>query len=114
MGGEIIRDFKRGPRYEGGLTIGKMIKEDTTLNQLTSMLAISLGDEVWSKHIMFNLKFDPHEVVDLVDDAGVTQLIQYNNQFGHAFLVDGESSRGIGSQHSQWYVLVCWSIGYLP
>ena len=48
-----------------------MIKEGTTLNQLTSMLVTSLGDEVWSKHIKFSLKFDPHVLVDLVDDAEV-------------------------------------------
>ena len=77
MGGEIVRDPDIGTRYKEGLTISKMVKEGTTLDQLTSMLETSIGDEVLSKRMKFMLKFDPHVLLDLVDDAGVMQRIQY-------------------------------------
>ena len=46
-----------GPNYEEGRRIEKMIKEEITLEQLTSILVTSMGDEVLSKQMKFTLKF---------------------------------------------------------
>ncbi|KAI9081441.1 hypothetical protein K1719_036587 [Acacia pycnantha] len=77
-GGQIINESRGVLRYEGGRTIGKMIEHGLSLTELITMISSCFGEEISGKRLKYSLKFDPSQLIDLIDDDGVKQLIKYN------------------------------------
>ena len=104
MDGELVKDSDMRMHYEGGRTVGRMINEGTSLVQLLSIIGECMKEPVEAKQLKYTVKFEPCELLDLVDDVGVTQLIWYNEQCGHVYIFNRERSIGT-SQQSEWYDL---------
>ena len=97
-GGELVKSLDMRHHYEGGRTIGRVINEGTSLVQLVSLIRGCMEEEVEAKQLKYSVKFNPHQFLALVDDVGVSQLIWYNDQCAHVYIIDGERSGGTSQQ----------------
>ncbi|KAI9108534.1 hypothetical protein K1719_020418 [Acacia pycnantha] len=55
-----------------------MIEHGLSLTKLITMISSCFGEEISGKRLKYSLKFDPSQLIDLIDDDGVKQLIKYN------------------------------------
>ncbi|XP_028776827.1 uncharacterized protein LOC114733520 [Neltuma alba] len=76
--------------YEGGIITGRLIREGMTYEELQCMVAHDVWPGTREYKMKYTVSFDRDTFLDLVDDIGVGQVIEYNNSSGHVYVCENE------------------------
>ncbi|XP_028801487.1 uncharacterized protein LOC114756719 [Neltuma alba] len=76
--------------YEGGIITGRLIREGMTYEELQCMVAHDVWPGTCEYKMKYTVSFDRDTFLDLVDDIGVGQVIEYNNSSGHVYVCENE------------------------
>ena len=86
VGGECVVTGDDKMKYVGGFVSGRLIAKETTYEEIRRLVE----EELWIKEEGFKMKYKVNYaediLLDLVDDIGVAQLINYNNTNGRVYI----------------------------
>ncbi|XP_054806636.1 uncharacterized protein LOC129309213 isoform X2 [Prosopis cineraria] len=87
--GRFVKDSEGKMQYEGGTAYAKLIREGMNYQNLSTMVSSLLGTQSDVK-LKFTVKFDRNIYIDLVNDEGVEQLINFNDDQANVYAVEGD------------------------
>ncbi|XP_028785849.1 uncharacterized protein LOC114741731 [Neltuma alba] len=88
--GHFVKTLEGKFIYEGGIITGRLIREGMTYEELQCMVAHDVWPGTCEYKMKYTVSFDRDTFLDLVDDIGVGQLIEYNNSSGHVYVCENE------------------------
>ena len=99
VGGGYVVTGDDKMKYVGGIVNGRLIAKETTYEEIRRLVE----EELWNKEEGFKMKYKVNYaediLLDLVDDIGVAQLINYNNTNGHVYICKIEKEVDPVAQH---------------
>ncbi|KAK4284108.1 hypothetical protein QN277_000981 [Acacia crassicarpa] len=88
VGGQYVKNAEGKMSYEGGRSNGRVIKEGMTHTELIGIITSCMQYESNGAEMKYTIKFDSSTFLDLEDDEGVAQLIQFNDNCAHVYIVE--------------------------
>ncbi|XP_054786991.1 uncharacterized protein LOC129293202 [Prosopis cineraria] len=88
IGGEFVTNAEGKMYYEGGRSNGRVIKEGMTREELIGIITSCMEYQSNGAEMKYTIKFDSNTFLDLEDDEGVAQLIKFNDNCAHVYIVE--------------------------
>ena len=84
--GEIVFNNENSIDYVGGRTIGVMLIESSSFEHIVQEVGEKLGKSVVGNVFRYTLEFDRKKLIDLGNDVGLKDLINFDDQFYDLYL----------------------------
>ncbi|KAK4284109.1 hypothetical protein QN277_000982 [Acacia crassicarpa] len=88
IGGHFVMNAEGKTHYVGGRSNGRVIKEHMTREELIRIITSCMEYQLNGAEMKYTIKFDSSTFLDLEDDEGVAQLIKFNDNCGHVYIVE--------------------------
>ncbi|XP_054778459.1 uncharacterized protein LOC129286535 [Prosopis cineraria] len=88
----MVKNQDGSIHYEGGRAKRRAINEGTTLEELKRIIRSCIGLETNILEMKYTIKPEMNTLVDLEDDEGVANLIEFNDGTAHVYIVGNDVS----------------------
>ncbi|OMO55651.1 Phox/Bem1p, partial [Corchorus olitorius] len=88
--GRLVVNNDNSLDYIGGTTIGIVLNENTTFQQLVQEVEGKLGKSLMGKIFKYTLDFDKTKLIDLVSDACLKDLIYFSGRISQLYVFQRE------------------------